>query len=203
MPKNEEFDSKEVQKFLEHGYISENTKAARERYLRYFMEYLKSNFKEDLESIENDTFWVEIEKLENALIKYFSTYRKRNGDLPMLNHLDAARSHIKTMIKSKTKSAVDISDENQFPSWNRVWHGLCGKLKHHGKGDTKHHDSLTPDELQKMYDLLKILYKLMQIDESDKEFNHYIAQLPVEWREKYNYLAMYGTICLVIYQVSF
>ena len=202
MPQNCEFDEEEAEEFIENGGVSRNTRIARERTEGYFLNFVKSTFADDIESIENGDFWLETNKVEKALIKYFGTYRKKNGKLPKGNTVEQSRSFIKTMIKGKTKLKVDISNEIQFPDWTRFWKGLLGKLKHNGNLDTEHYDTLTEEELKKMNDFLKVLFNLMKLNRNDEKFHEYLEQIPEEYKDNYNYLALYGAICIVIFQVS-
>ena len=199
MPNNCNFDKEEADEFINNGGISKNTKYAKEKAETHFMSYVESNFpgNDETKSIFEDK-----DRLENALIQYFSTYRKKNGDLPKKNTIEASKSHIKTMIKKETKSLVDIGDESQFPNFSRFWKGLLGKFKSNGKLDTEHHECMTEEELEKFFDLLKTLYKLMQLNENDEDFHVYLEKIPEEWKESYHYLAMYGAICNLIYIVS-
>ena len=200
MPENCDFDENEAAEFIDNAGISKNTKYCKEKAQSHFMDYVKSNFPVD---DVNGKFWEDKIKLEKALIQYFSTYRKKNGDLPKKNTLDATRSHIKMMILNDTKSVVDILNGSQFPDFTKFWKGLLGKLKSSGKLDTDHYDSMTEDEYEKMNELFKTLFKLMQLNESSDEFKLYLAKIPTEWQDCYNYLAMYGAICLLVWQVSF
>ena len=200
MPENCQFDENEASEFINNGGVSKNTKLCKERAVNHFMNYVKSNFPVDE---ENGRFWEDKIKLEKALVQYFSTYRKKNGDIPKKNTLSSALSHIKMMIKNESKSIVDIQNECQFPDFAKFWQGLMGKLKSCGKLDTEHHDSMTEDEYEKMNELLKTLFKLMQLNKHDDEFKIYLAKIPKEWQDSYNYLAMHGAICLLIWQVSF
>ena len=85
--------------------------------------------------------------------------------------------------------------------------GLLGKLKQNGKSDTEHYDCLTNEEMEKFWNFLKIVYKLMQIDENHDDFQAYYSKIPKVWKEQnspnesYNYLAMYGAMCIMVYQV--
>ena len=96
MPDNIDFDETEAADLINNAGISKNTKYCKEKAESHFLDYVKSNFPVD----DEKTRWEDKDKLEKSLVKYFSTYRKKNGDLPMRNTLEAARSHIKTMIKN-------------------------------------------------------------------------------------------------------
>ena len=201
MPQNTNFDENEASEFINNAGIATSTKLCKERAEGHFLEYIKSNFPDE----ENEKFWedkTKLPKLEKALVQYFGTYRLKSGDLPKKNTLEAAKSHVKMMIKHDSKSAVDISNECQFPDFAKFWKGLLGKLKNCGKLDTVHHDSMTDDEYEKMNELFKTLFKLMQLNKDDEEFQFYLSKLPKKWQNNYNYLAMHGTICLLIWQVS-
>ena len=179
MPKNEIFDSEEAQDFIENGGVSHNTKLARDRAISHFTEFIKSNIARE----EENEFWQDISKIEPLLIQYFASYRVKNNELPKRNTIEGAKSFVKTMILNRSQSKINISNESQFPKFNRAWKGILLKLKKNGKLDTTHHDTLTDDELEKMYNLLEVLFNLMKLNKNDKDFNYYHSKIPKEYQD--------------------
>ena len=73
---------------------------------------------------------------------------------------------------------MDISIESQFPHFNKVWKGILFKLKQNGKLGTNHYDTLTDEELEKLYNFMEVLFNLMKLDKKDKDYEYYFAKLP-------------------------
>ena len=201
MSTNIDFDEKEVEKLLENAGKSKSTLAQQRQRQAHLMSFLEKSGC-DPECLKNGTFWNNAAEVENQLIRYFSTLRKKNGELPKTNTFEGAKSRVKTMILDVTKGAVDISRASVFPKLSKFFKGNTKKLKGAGKRDTDSYESLTDHEMERIYKILGTLLNLMELDRNDPTFEENLNVLPEKFCEDYHYLAMYGAIFIVIFFVS-
>ena len=101
-----------------------------------------------------------------------------------------------------TKNQFDISNSATFPDFYRLWQAKTLELKRNGRGDVNHVPPVPQSVMEKIFELLIVLTKLMQIDETDPSYQQLLNQLPSSYRENYNKLVLAGAMFVFIYYVS-
>ena len=196
MPKNAKFDRKKTNEKIETCGVNANTKRAKKQCEKNFMNFVESKIENSKDIFTDATL------LEDCLIEFFETYRKNDEGLPSKSTLNTTRSHIKGLILRVTKNQFDISNEVMFPNFVRLWKAKSLELKQEGLGDPKHVQPVPISTLEKLFELLKTLTRLMEIDETDPDYHVHLERLPSSYRENYNKLVLNGAIVLFILFVS-
>ena len=172
-----------------------NTLNAKKRAQQHFFQFMKS---QGYESTTPDSeIWTSVTALQELLISYFQSYRVGNDELPKRGTVEVTRSHLKMTIKEYTDGQIDISDRLKFPKLGHFMSNLCKAL-----GKTEHRLPIEKDHIKKLYELLSLLQKLMELNENDELFEATLMELPQEWHEKYHYLVMYGAIMILVVQFT-
>ena len=191
------FDPNETNKKIETCGVNPNTERAKRQCEQTFTDFVKSKIGDSHEDIFTDG-----SLLQNMLIQFFDTYRLNDERLPSKSTLNQVKSFIKGMILRVTKNQFDISNSATFPDFCRLWQAKTLELKRNGRGDVNHVPPVPQSVMEKIFELLIVLTKLMQIDETDPSYQQLLNQLPSSYRENYNKLVLAGAMFVFIYYVS-
>lgn len=112
-------DTNKVTKMAKKKGLAEGTTRKRDSNEIHFNTYCKTF---DLEIKNLDDFCKEgnpKEMLEDAVCEYFEAYTVgEKEELPSRNYADSIRSHLRMLIKEKTKGRWDLNDEFQMPKFH-------------------------------------------------------------------------------------
>ena len=198
MVKHATFDAEENQKKIDSSGVSKSTE--------YAKKFVNSNFDkfvaEKLGSASISKILEDNSVLEELLIEYFDTYRLNNGDLPSGSSLESTKSHIKMRLLKDSNGKIDISNQNVFPRFHRLWKGQLKLLKKNGRLDKNHNQPIPDAIMLKLNELLVVLTNLLQMKEGDPNFQANLNMLPSTWQNNYHRLANYGAIFVVVLHVS-
>ena len=195
--KNTTFNPSETSKKIENSGVNANTERAKRLCEQTFMDFVKTKIGENHGDIFTDG-----SLLQNLLIEFFDTYRLNDDRLPSKSTLDTTKSHIKGMILRETKNGFDISNDVTFPEFCRLWKAKILELKKNGRGDVVHVPPVPDSVMEKVFKLLIVLTKLMQIDDTDPTYQQLLNQLPLPYRRNYNKLVLSGALFVIVYYVS-
>lgn len=127
---------------------AENTKKSTKQATTIFREYLsEKSLPVDFESLDKQT-------LAKILGKFYVEARKANGENYKTATLNAIRAGINRHLKSEYECTdlIDIIKDSEFVKANEAYKAAIVELKKIGKGDVKHHEIITDNDLQKLYD---------------------------------------------------
>ena len=125
---------------------AENTKKSTKQAVGVFREYLREkSLPGDFETLDKQT-------LAKILGKFYVEARKTNGDYYKTATLNAIRAGLNRHLKSEYQDLIDIIKDSEFVKANEAFKAATVELKKIGKGDVKHHEIITDNDLQKLYE---------------------------------------------------
>jgi hypothetical protein len=81
-----------------------------------------------------------------------------------------------------------------------MYKGLMKELKSAGRGDTTSNDEVAKAHIEKIFQLLAVLEKLMETDKTSEEYQDLLKKLPIKYIDCYHELIQMGAhfiICLI------
>jgi len=98
--------------------------------------------------------------LDERLAKFYAFLKTIMGELLKSNTLIGIRHGINRYIIRNNKEAPDVVHDPKFSKSNQIFKAILKKMKREGKGDTKHFEPISKEDLQ------EILISLNQIPQS-------------------------------------
>ena len=160
------------------------------RILTTFRSFVKQSLNKDLSKIlkRKDTF-------EYCLEHFFRNLRVgKDQTMPKKNTCEFYRSFIKNYVLKE--AGWDISDVEQFPTFNAFYKDYITTLRVEGKAETEHHPPIPYDTLEGLFKLMCTLHELIVGNPQDEWYTLNIEQLSYSFRDKFHYLAQYGKLFL-------
>ena len=140
-------------------------------------------------------------EIEKCVVEFFRMLRVgKDQTLPKKNTYEMYRSFIKCLIIKKT--SWDITNIALFPNFKPFYHGLIKAVEKNQleKASQSQEETalsrlgISEELLHRIYKLIYNLHGLVLGNPEDESYQAMIEELPIDYKDKYHYLAQYGKI---------